>query len=154
MAYTLWVQMRDETGALARLTLLLHERRLAVDSMSVRRAPHGGEQGRLTVALRIQGDDGQAAWAARQLTRIRLVEEVRVVGVPGVGALAELVADRDEIQALREQASTPEATQDLAAGRSLYRCRGGRDHDSREQGRIGNGRTFMVRGGRGRRSAQ
>ncbi|MGC8487236.1 MAG: hypothetical protein ACP5QO_03310 [Clostridia bacterium] len=149
MAYTLWVQMRDETGALARLTLLLHERRLAVDSMSVRRAPHGGDQGRLTVALRIQGDDIQAVWAARQLTRIRLVEEVRVVGAP-----AETAAVREEMQALREQGSSAEAVQGSAAGRSLYRCRGGRDSHSREQGRIGSGRTFMVRGRRGRRSAQ
>lgn len=187
MGYTLHVTLKDEQGALIRLPLLLNQRGLVIEALSV--GYYAAD--RMMAVIRIRGDAEQAHWAARQLTRMRSVESVQVLGegdrrhwalmrIPApVGESSAHWASRglrvvggDAMQVLVEYSGHPEEVETLASelgGQvvSSVLCPGavaavrgetGNLYDQPEQtfkkGRIGNGRTYVVRRGRGSRVAQ
>lgn len=76
MRYALLVTLREELGNVARLLLLLNQRGLHPEALSVAR----GQNGRLTAVIQLSGEATKARWAARQLRRMRSVEEARVLG--------------------------------------------------------------------------
>jgi acetolactate synthase regulatory subunit len=75
MRYALLVTLREELGTVARLLLLLNQRGLHPEALSVAR----GTDGRLTAVVQLSCDATKARWAARQLRRMRSVEEARVL---------------------------------------------------------------------------
>lgn len=179
MGYTLHVTLTNSPGALVRLSLLLNQRGLMVEALSM--AP--GESGRHEAVIQIDGNAAQAGWAARQLTRMRTVEKVQVVGeghhrqwtlmrVPTPGPSSDeswvrpgmKVLGRDGEDYLVEFSGHPEEVAQMAdslSGRVLSRvvCPGAVAAIERQRGsvygrvtkngkgRIGSGRTLMVRRG-------
>jgi hypothetical protein len=91
MRYALLVTLREELGTVARLLLLLNQRGLHPEALSVARGPNG----RLTAVVQISGDTAKADWAARQLRRMRSVEEARVLGEADVRQWVRLSVPRD-----------------------------------------------------------
>jgi len=180
MGYTLHATMTDEPGAMVRLALLLNQRGIQPEALSVGRL---GDR-RLLAVIRVSGDKSRAGWAARQLTRMRALEHVRVLEddhlrhwtlleIP-VARLAEAPSNLDVVErtgtyALAEFLGHPEEAAELAE-RLGGRVVGGilcpspaavaasepasRGTRTGQKGRILSGRTHVVRRRRGYRMAQ
>lgn len=93
---TIGIEMQDGLGALQRLLLLLGQRNIAIQHLTVQTAPH---EGSMVAHVGIEGDPRRAEWIMRQLFRHKGVRRVYRVETDEQPTWMEVqVAPQKEVQ--------------------------------------------------------
>ncbi len=94
--HTIGIEMQDGLGALQRLLLLLGQRNIVIQHLTVQTAPH---EGSMVAHVGIEGDPRRAEWIMRQLFRHKGVRRVYRVEPSQQPTWMEVqVAPQQEIQ--------------------------------------------------------